>query len=99
MRRSHTGAADIDRHCEPPLGGAAIQDLTDGAAALDCFVASLLAMTSLGQWKGQWFRHLVSISKRRVKLHRLGAIAMDGEVRTSRTVLRLWIASSLRSSQ
>jgi hypothetical protein len=36
------------RHCEPPLGGAAIQgDRTAvGAAALDCFVAKrLLAMT------------------------------------------------------
>ncbi len=33
--------ADVDpRHCEPPLGGAAIQDPAHRAAALDCFVAS-----------------------------------------------------------
>jgi hypothetical protein len=35
-------------HREPPLGGVAIQGRKLGAAALDCFVAPLLAMT-LGQ--------------------------------------------------
>jgi hypothetical protein len=34
------------RHREPPLGGVAIQRGARGAAALDCFVAALLAMTS-----------------------------------------------------
>jgi hypothetical protein len=32
-------------HREPPLGGVAIQGRKLGAAALDCFVAALLAMT------------------------------------------------------
>jgi hypothetical protein len=32
-------------HREPPLGGVAIQGHKLGAAALDCFVAALLAMT------------------------------------------------------
>jgi hypothetical protein len=33
------------RHCEPPVGGVAIQGREHCAAALDCFVALLLAMT------------------------------------------------------
>jgi Flp pilus assembly protein TadG len=44
--------SDIDlRHCEPPLGGAAIQGGRSGVRAgpLDCFVASLLAMTGLAR--------------------------------------------------
>ena len=38
-------AETLTRHCEPPLGGAAIQGRMHCAAALDCFVAALIAMT------------------------------------------------------
>jgi hypothetical protein len=36
---------DNIRHGEPPLGGAAIRGGASGAAALDCFVTSFLAIT------------------------------------------------------
>jgi hypothetical protein len=36
----------MNSHCEPPLGGVAIQGREHGAAALDCCVAPLLAMTA-----------------------------------------------------
>jgi hypothetical protein len=45
LRDSYQPAKTLTCHREPPLGGVAIQGCKLGAAALDCFVAALLAMT------------------------------------------------------